>query len=332
MAGGAVRERPARQAEAPAKPAPGEARPPTEHQKALFFALRELTGADPGPTAEDWKRLFLRTSAPTRLRDGLKGSGGLAADPKGIVYVADAGQATLLRVDGSEVKTLRKDEAFGGLTVDGKGRLIACQAGRVVAIDPDGVGETVLADSTRTPNLRAPSYAAADRQGGLYLSAHEAADGRTPGAVYYLSAQGTLTHLSIVLKKPRGLAVAPDGKTLYVAAAESLEVWAFTLESAGNPAKGRVLCKLEAGKGDPVVGGAGVAVDPRGNVYLAHPARRAVQVVNPEGARLGLVSLPEAPLHVALGGEGGKLLFVSSAEGVYTAELTVGAGLAAPER
>jgi sugar lactone lactonase YvrE len=327
-----VRERPARQTELPAKLAQGEARPPSEHQKALFFALRELTGADPGPAAEDWKRLFLRTSAPTRLRDGLKGSGGIAADAKGVVYVADAGRAVLLRIDGSEVKELRKDEAFDGLTVDGKGRLIGCREGRVVALDPDGVGETVLADSFRTPNLRAPSYAAADRQGGLYLSVREAADGKTPGAVYYLSAQGTLTHLPVTLKKPRGLAVAPDGKTLYVAVAESLEVWAFTLESAGNPVKGRVLCKLEAAKGDPVVGGAGVAVDPRGNVFLAHPARRAVQVVNPEGARLGLVSLPEAPLHVTLGGDGGRQLFVSSAEGVYAAELTVGAGLAAPER
>lgn len=28
----------------------------TEHQQALFFALRQLTGADAGPTVEDWKR------------------------------------------------------------------------------------------------------------------------------------------------------------------------------------------------------------------------------------------------------------------------------------
>src|SRR5262249_9743530 len=55
----------------------------TEHQKALFFALRELTGQDPGPTAEDWKRLFLKREPAVRL-GGLKGGAGVAADAYGL--------------------------------------------------------------------------------------------------------------------------------------------------------------------------------------------------------------------------------------------------------
>jgi gluconolactonase len=327
-----VRERPARSQDMPAKPAAGEVRPPSEHQKVLFFALRELTGLDPGPSVEDWKRLFLRTTAPVRLHAGLKSCGGVAVDDRGVVYAADKGQSTLLLIRGTEVRTVKNDTAFDALAIDGKGRLIACRPGRVVAVDPDSGGETVLADSERTPNLRHPSFAAADRQGGLYLSVREGTEGeKTPGAVYYLSAQGTLTHLPITLKRPRGLAVSPDGKTLYVACGDSADVYAFTMESVGNPANGRILAKLDAVKGEAVVGG-GVAVDGQGNVFVTHPARRAVQIFGPTGARLGLVSLPEAPLHVALGGEGRKQLVVSSAENVYAAELIVGPGVAARER
>jgi sugar lactone lactonase YvrE len=320
-----VRERPARTLDMPVKAAPGETLPPSEQRKALFFALRELTGTDPGPTVEDWKRLLLRTSAPVQVRGGLKGSGGLAADANGF-FVADTAQATLFSVRDSESKLLKNDRAIDGLALDARGRLIVCQSGKVAALDPVSGEETILADSTRTP-----SFVAADRQGGLYLSVREGTDARTPGAVYYLSAQGTLTHLPILLKKPRGLAVSPDGKTLYVSSGETGEAWAFTLESVGNPVKGRVLCKLAADRGETQLGG-GVAVDARGNVYLANPGRRSVQVVSSEGARLGVVSLPEAPLYVAVGGPDGKRLFVASTESVYAVELTVGPGVAARHR
>jgi HEAT repeat protein len=37
---------------------PGDVRPIPPQREALLFALRELTGEDPGPTAEDWKRWY----------------------------------------------------------------------------------------------------------------------------------------------------------------------------------------------------------------------------------------------------------------------------------
>jgi hypothetical protein len=33
-----------------------DSRKPTEHQQALMFALRELTGEDPGPSVDDWRK------------------------------------------------------------------------------------------------------------------------------------------------------------------------------------------------------------------------------------------------------------------------------------
>ena len=46
-----VRERPAKDDEAQAVPTA-----PNAYQQAIIFALRKLTGADPGPAIEDWKR------------------------------------------------------------------------------------------------------------------------------------------------------------------------------------------------------------------------------------------------------------------------------------
>src|SRR5262249_43790174 len=116
-----VRERPALPGEiALAKSAPAG---PTEHQKALFFALRELTGADPGPTVQDWKRHFLNRKLEARhLHTGFKAARAVAVDRDGKVYVAD--QGVIWRQEGDAkpspwLKGLRG--VTNGLAFDGKG-------------------------------------------------------------------------------------------------------------------------------------------------------------------------------------------------------------------
>jgi sugar lactone lactonase YvrE len=319
-----VRERPARLDEVTHKAAVG--RPASEYQRAVFFALRELTGHDPGPTAEDWKRLFLGRDRVRAMHTGLKEARGVAADGRGTVYVSDGG--LLLRADAGG-----KAEPFpagltsaAGLALDGQGRLLICdRAGnRLVAVGPDSKQLRVLADKFQGQPLHGPQHVAADPQGGAYFTdaAALALSGGSKGAAYYLSSQGTLTRLSLDLAWPTGVAVAPDGKTLYVVGAGSLDVWAYPLESAGAPLKGRVLCKLDAPRGPAApAGGAGAAVDARGNLYVANPGASAVQVVNPAGARLGLVPLPAAPQFVAVAGADRPTLYVTTRTTLYAVEL-----------
>jgi sugar lactone lactonase YvrE len=329
-----VRERHATLAEIPAKPNPNEARQPTDHEKALFFALRELTGQDPGPTAEDWKRLFVRTQDMTRLQTGLVATTGVAADPKGVVYVADAGQQTLTRLSETAPTTLRSTRVFAGLAVDvGRNRLLVCHpaSGRIVAIDLKTDEETVLFESDK--QQLHPRYLVADKRGGIYFSTQEATDSsqarsEANGAVHYLSAQGTLTRLPVGVHHPRGLALAPDERTLYVVGADSLKVLAYPLESAGVLGKGRVLATLPSTRDDPVLGANGLAVDAQGNLYVAHPARKAVQVLNSEGARLGLIPLPEAPLFCSVGGVDQKTLYITTATEVHSVKVVTAQSMA----
>jgi sugar lactone lactonase YvrE len=321
-----VRERPARPGEVAHKS--GEGRPASEQQRAVFFALRELTGEDPGPSAEDWKRLFLGRDRVRALHTGLKEARGVAADGRGAVYVADGGAGVVLRAEaGGKPEPLPAKVAdCGGLALDGKGRLLVCDtlARRLVAVEPEGKQVRVLADRFQGQPLHGPLHVAADRQGGAYFTDAAALSltAGSKGAAYYLSSQGTLTRLALDLARPTGVAVAPDGKTLYVVGAGSREAWAYPLESAGAPLKGRVLCKLDAPRNAAApAGGAGAAVDGRGNLYLANPGANAVQVVNPAGARLGVVPLPAAPHFVAVAGADRPTLYVTTRTALYAVEL-----------
>jgi hypothetical protein len=58
-----VRLRPTSLGRPAAEPRPTSPGEPTGHQKALLFALRELTGKDAGSRTDDWKRMLERNTA-----------------------------------------------------------------------------------------------------------------------------------------------------------------------------------------------------------------------------------------------------------------------------
>jgi sugar lactone lactonase YvrE len=313
-----VRERPATAAETRAARS-SESCPTGEHHQAIFFALRELTSKDPGPTAADWKRLFLGDIKVTLRLGGIKDVSAVAADSAGRLFFSD--QRGLWRVEPGAGPTAVTEGAFRSLTVDNRGRLLACEPERVAAIDPRNGIPTSLAERYKRRSFVGPLHLAADRKGGIYFT--DAAtllfDGvRDVGGIYYTSAQGVITRLNIALERPVALALAPDEKTLYLLAAGSPEVMAYPLEGAGLPGADRVLCRLEGRSGEPQTGG--MAVDARGNLFVANPSLGAVQVFNPQGARLGQVHLKEAPLTCSAC-DGGRTLCVATRTSVYTLEV-----------
>jgi sugar lactone lactonase YvrE len=304
------------------QPRPAE---PTLHQKALFFALRHLTNQDPGPAAEDWKRLFVARDKVTLLRDGLKQTGGIAADGKGNVFISDLGSGHLFRLGPQDQQkmVLEQDGGFQAMVFDApRERLVASQTdrGRIVAIDVTTGKTTVLVEPTRDRPGHAPAFLAVDRQGGIYFTTtSRLLFPIDEGALYYFSARGTLTRLARELDHLRGLALSPDESVLYVASGSSADVLALPLESAGSPGKARVVGQLQPVPGQPMAGGNGLVIDPRsGNLYLAHPIARGVQVLNPEGARLALAGVPDLPLNCAVGEH---TLYISTAHAVYRMRL-----------
>jgi sugar lactone lactonase YvrE len=294
----------------------GEQKPASEHQKALFFALRELTGKDPGPTVEDWKRLFLGDRKVTVCLDDLKAAVGVAADSTGRLFVSN-GKGVLRAEPGARPQLLAAG-AFKALAMDARGRLLACAEKSVVAIDPASGTVTTFADKNWGKPLAGPLHLAADRQGGVYFidaPATTAAGISDKGVVYYASAQGVLTRLPLSVNHPTAVALSPDDKTLYVLTAGSLEVMAYPLEGVGMPGPGRVLCRLKGHNGEPH--GGCLAVDRQGNLFATHPEMHVMQVFNPQGASLGQPWLPQLPIACTIGGEDGRTVHIATGTAVY---------------
>jgi gluconolactonase len=159
-----------------------------------------------------------------------------------------------------------------------------------------------------------------DRRGGVYFTDLTVSAQKV--AVYYLSAQGTVTRLLESVPWAKGIRLAPDEKTLYLLAHASPEVWAYPLEGAGLIGKGKSLCKLQQKAAGPARGN-DMSSDSLGNLYVANGAAGAVQVVTPEGGTLGSFAVPETPTHSALGGRDMKTLFIRTATALYTVRIEV---------
>jgi sugar lactone lactonase YvrE len=277
----------------------------SKYHRAIFFALRELTGHDPGPSAEDWKHLFLGQVRVTPLAGSWRSPAGVAADALGRVWVNQRGR--ILRAhDGPPAPLVEGD--FRSLAADSTGNLLACSASNVLSIGPQGQVR-VLANSWRGQLLGGPLHVAADHAGGVYFT--DAATASSRGAVFYLSKHGVLTRLEASLKRPSGVALAPDDKTLYLRAAGAAEVMAYPLEATGLPGPGRVFCRLQSSSADD----GALAVDGRGNVLVPTANSHALHVFHVQGALLGRVPLPDAPQDCTAAADG-RAVYVTTATGV----------------
>jgi sugar lactone lactonase YvrE len=290
---------------------------PTDHQKALFFALRGLTKADPGPTVEDWKRYFSRQTEVKLWRGGYGSLGGIAADRDGNVFVSDHRRDVLLKIDpaGNESVVLEADASFAAIAFDRQGRLIACkpQGFGVVAIDVIGQRIVQLADRGPARALTAPQFLAGDRHGGVYIV--NLADEQDTGAVQYISSQGTSVRLANMPLRPRGIALAADESSLYVIDGDHSAILIRPLESAGNPTK------PPKGKPESLPDRTfhAMCADEQSNLYVG--TSKGLLVLNSAGARLSEISMPDPVLHLALGGPGRRTLYLATPTALYTMQL-----------
>jgi gluconolactonase len=212
-----------------------------------------------------------------------------------------------------------------GLTFDPAGRLVICQHGnrRVIRVNPHG-DTTVLADSYEGRRLNSPNDVVCRSDGSTWFT--DPPFGR-PGmagdpdreldfsGVFRVSPDGAVTLIDDSLEGPNGIAFSPDERTLYVGNWDpaAKHVVRYELDEAGDVVDRSVLFDMTDAPGEDAIDGIKVDVD--GNLYVCGPG--GIWLISPEGERLGLIELPEAPHNLAFGGPDSRDLYVTALTSVY---------------
>ncbi len=250
---------------------------------------------------------------------------GPAWSPRGYLLFSDIpdSRIVMLSVNDKPLSFLQPSGRANGLLFDAAGNLYACQGGarQLARVSLDGK-LTPLATSYDGKKLNSPNDLALDGHGGLYFT--DPRYGSTDGleqkvmGVYHWSADSGVQRVIDHLERPNGILVSNDGKRLYVAEPNKRQIVSFPISSPGKIGAGKVLFtgdeKLDESGPD------GMALDALGNIYATY---RGVTVLDPHGALIGRIEVPEGPANCTFGGKDGKTLFVTARTSLYRLRMKV---------
>ncbi|MCH8830921.1 MAG: SMP-30/gluconolactonase/LRE family protein [Planctomycetes bacterium] len=274
---------------------------------------------------------------------------GVAVDALGTIYFSDIpfnkmpGRVMKFDPRSGKVTVHCADSGkSNGLMFDRKGRLIAaCGAmwGRQALVAISSTGQvSVLVDRYQGKRFNAPNDLVIHPNGSIYFS-----DPRYAGdeameikqmSVYRYTRSGIVTRVMRVthdIEKPNGLALSPDGKTLYVAETNNgttevrrkdpnvktgrMTLNAFPIRIDGSLGRKRVLVNFGKETGID-----GMTVDSNGNIYAAvRSAKRfGIVVFSPLGKERAYIPTPELPTNCCFGkGKGGQTLYITAGKGLF---------------
>ena len=285
------------------------------------------------------------------LADGLGFPEGPVFEVDGSILVSEMAEGRVSRITGDRARETVADVGGGpnGLARLAGGQLVVAQSGgsswgigpwprpgpgsvdifrpvgapdqpltpQVQVVGDDGRCST-LATTFRSLSgdvlpLSRPSDVTADAEGGFYLTDFGAVRGRSRDVtgVLHGTPDGELAEVVFPLEMPNGVALSPDGTTLYVTETRTRRVWAFDVVRPGHLGAARSLQTLPAG-GPLAFGGAdGLCIDPEGRIVAATLGIGGATVLDPGGAILGLVPLPDPLTTNGVGSPDGRTLIAT---------------------
>jgi len=139
-----------------------------------------------------------------------------------------------------------------------------------------------------------------------------------PGNVNYIRANGEVVFIDGEIRRPNGVTMSPDGRTLYVGDTEGEYVYAFDIQADGSARNKRQFVKLlepEQGSLGLRSRADGMALDSEGRVYVSTAA--GIQVIAPNGNHLGIIRLPAVARNLAFAGPDRKMLYLTALNALY---------------
>ena len=218
----------------------------------------------------------------------------------GLVFTESANNRIVRLGDDGQVTTFIGDlHGPLGQTVDRQGRLISLQTQegfrgpRVVW--PAGK-QMVIADSFEGKPFGRPNDIVSDRKGGVYFSdlpLNPVPPGMMAPAVYYVPPGGVPIRVVDDIRRPNGVQLSRDEKTLYVNDTGGIHAYAFDVLSDGRLANRREFVtyvgrdKSTPASEPPISNADGLVLDDQGRLYALTQA--GIEVVSPGGQHLGVI-------------------------------------------
>ena len=228
-----------------------------------------------------------------------------------------------------------------GNTFDAQGRQISCEHlnRRVVRYELDG-SQTVLADSFEGKPLNSPDDVVVHADGSVWFTdppygtvAVGGYEGTPGGEVYHDcfvyrvdASTGAVTRVLPAgeMDKPNGLCFSPDFSKLYVVdTGDPKDIRVYDVVDGTKLANGSQFSDLSItvdGEKKNAMSD-GIRVDIHGNVWSAAaggPGVDGVQILTPEGERIGQILLPERCANLCFGGPKRNRLFMAGSQSIYS--------------
>lgn len=257
---------------------------------------------------------------------------GPAFDRNGILYFVDIPNGRILRlVDDQRIETVAHyDGEPNGLKFHADGRLfVADYKNGLMVCDVDTGRVKPLVERPFGERFKGLNDLVFDRYDNLYFTDQGASGLQDPtGRLFCLTASGTLRQLLGNIPSPNGVAISPDGRTLFVAVTRANAIWRMPLLPDGSIGKTGVFLQLTGSLGGPD----GIAVDSAGNLVIAHVGLGAVWLFSRLGEPLLRIDSSTGLLtsNIAYGGPEGRTLYITESEtgSILAADVTISGSFA----
>ena len=126
---------------------------------------------------------------------------------------------------------------------------------------------------------------------------------------------GALAVVADDFDRPNGIAFSPDERLLYVSdsSRKHCHIRRFRVTSDGTLRDGDVFAVIDAGVSD------GFRLDRDGNVWTS--AEDGIHILDPEGALLGKIFVPEKVANCEFGGAERSTLFITASTSLYAVDV-----------
>ena len=250
------------------------------------------------------------------LWKGGKFTEGPSVSSDGSVYFSDVGANSIYKYNPKTTKVTNIRPSSGranGIIFDHMERLIACEGAntggqRRISITKKDGSIITLTDNWKGKRLNSPNDLAINKKNKLIYFTDPRYVGNEKReldfeGIFMVDLNGKTSLATKDIKKPNGILVSEDGKTIYVADHEitpngSRKLLSFSIEKNGELSNKKVLHDFEEERGID-----GMALSPNGDIYATAGSGKhaGIYVFSHEGDLLSFIPIPGDPTNCTFG-------------------------------